>query len=57
MKSRLGLPRRVRKGVRAPRWGQNYKKNEKSKIREGGVICAPRAKHGIVPKMVPESLH
>ncbi len=45
------MPRNVRKGVSyAPQGLELEEKNEKSKIR-GGSICAPRAKHGIVPNL------
>ncbi len=40
----LGLPRRYRSPCR----GQNQKKMKNQKEKEMGVICAPRAKHGIV---------
>ena len=33
------------------------KKNEKSNKRGGGRICAPRAKHGLVPKVHGFSVH
>ena len=52
------MPCRVRKegwyslaGLETPAGARIRRKKEKSKIRGGGVICAPRAQHGRVPNL------
>ena len=48
---------RTLKGFEPPAGARIRKKNEKSKIRGGGVICAPSQKDGIVPKYVANSVN
>ncbi len=48
-KDRRGLVRAQQSKSRPPKGAKKKKKKQKIKNKGGGVICAPRAKHGIVP--------